>query len=85
MLQFKFAERHLLPYPVVETGRQVSSDGIDCEVTARAAISTTEKERLDKECKMLYGMPFERVMNIWCGRLKRADLDVWYIVLMEKR
>lgn len=85
MLQFKFAERQVVPFPVIETGRHmISADGIECDVSAVAAYDLSHKDHLDKECKMLYGMPFERVMNIWCGRLQRADLDVWYIIKMEK-
>ena len=84
MLKFKYAEKHIVPYQVVELGRGVSADGVECFVSARAAFKDTEIERLDKECKLLYGMPFDRVRNIWCGRLNRADLDVWYVIVMDK-
>jgi hypothetical protein len=51
---------------------------------AKAALSEdSERERLECECQSLYGMSFERVRNIWVGRLNRTDLDVWYIVEMK--
>jgi hypothetical protein len=53
-------------------------------VIAKAALSEeAERDRLECECQSLYGMSFERVRNIWVGRLNRTDLDVWYIVEMK--
>ena len=73
-----------MPYPVVETGQCESSDGVLCDVEAKAAMSEEfERERLECECQSLYGISFERVRNIWVGRLSRTDLDVWYIVEMK--
>lgn len=83
-LAFRYGARQVVPYPVVETGQCESSDGVLCDVIAKAALSEgSEKERLECECQSLYGMSFERVRNIWVGRLNRTDLDVWYIVEMK--
>lgn len=83
-LAFRYGSRQVVPYPVVETGQCESSDGVLCDVIAKAALSEeTERERLECECQSLYGMSFVRVRNIWVGRLNRTDLDVWYIVEMK--
>lgn len=83
-LAFRYGTRQVVPYPVVETGQCESSDGVLCDVVAKAAMSDeVERERLECECQSLYGMSFERVKHIWTGRLGRTDLDVWYIVEMK--
>lgn len=83
-LAFRYGSRQVVPYPVVETGQCESSDGVLCDVVARAAMDEDcGWDRLECECQSLYGMSFERVRNIWAGRLNRTDLDVWYIVEMK--
>ena len=83
-LAFRYGARQVVPWPVVATGRCESSDGVQCDVVARAAMSDEAGyDRLEHECMSLYGMSFDKVKNIWIGRLGRADLDVWYIVEMK--
>ena len=83
-LAFRYGARQVVPWVVVETGQCESSDGVLCDVEAKAAMSDEVwSERLECECQSLYGMSFERVKHIWTGRLGRTDLDVWYIVEMK--
>ena len=80
-LNCKFVDRLIVPANAISTGRCVTNDGVECNVSYICTWKNSDGKydaELEEACQRYHGCSFSFIKSVWISRLGSVS-DYWHL------